>query len=334
MVTIKMIAQECGLSIAAVSKALNHQPGISQEKAEWVRKTAREMGYFPNAAARTLKTNRTKNIGIVFQNGLAHELFSQVLEAIRDVAEARDYDVTFLSRAGNTGKSYYEHAKRRQCDGVIIAQGLYDKNELSQLAESDIPVVSIDQIFGGKTAIVSDNAKSMEEIVDYLYGLGHRRIAMIHGEDGEVTRLRLAGFRRACRKYGIELPEEYVIPARFREPKDSGQATRRLLAMEQRPTCILYPDDISYLGGLTEIESQGLSVPNDISCFGYDGIRLSGLLRPSLATYHQGAQEIGRRAAEELISAIEDPKYYVPQIVTVEGCVQPGGTVKDLNGNK
>ena len=154
---------------------------------------------------------------------------------------------------------------------------------------------------------------------------------MIHGEDGDVTRMRLAGFHRACRELGIEVPEEYVIAAKFQEPKDSGLATRQLLALKDRPSCILYPDDISYLGGLTEIERQGLSIPGDISCFGYDGIRLSSLLRPTLATYRQDAEEMGRRAAMELISAIEEPKYYVPQIITVNGSVQPGGTVKDLS---
>ncbi|MGM9588450.1 MAG: LacI family DNA-binding transcriptional regulator [Candidatus Limivicinus sp.] len=331
MVTIKMIAEACGLSIAAVSKALNHQPGISPEKAEWVRKTAQEMGYYPNAAARTLKTSHSKNIGIVFQNRLAHEFFSQVLESVRDYAEAKGYDITFLSSAGDSGMGYYDHAMRRQCDGVIIAQGFYDKNDVAKLSKSDIPVVSIDQIFQGRTAVVSDNVESMGAIVRYLYGLGHRRIAMIHGEDGDVTRMRLGGFYRACRECGIQVPDEYVIPARFQEPKDSGQATRKLLALKDRPTCILYPDDISYLGGLTEIERQGLSIPEDISCFGYDGIRLAGLLRPSLATYRQNAEEMGRRAADELISAIEDPKYYVPQIITVHGSVQPGGSVKDFS---
>lgn len=331
MVTIREVAQACGLSVGAVSKALNHQPGISQERAETVRRTAREMGYQPNAAARQLKTNRSMNIGIVFQNRLAHEFFSQVLEATRATAEARGYDITFLSSAADSGMSYYDHAMRRQCDGVIIAQGFYDKDEISRLAESDIPVVSIDQKFPGRTAVVSDNVSSTMEIVRYLYGMGHRKIAIIHGENGEVTNMRLTGFYRGCREVGIEIPEAYIVEARFQEPRYSGVATRRILELKDRPTCILYPDDISYLGGLTELERQGLSVPDDISCFGYDGVRLASLLRPTLATYRQNAEEMGKRAALEVISAIEDAKYYVPQIIQISGKLQPGGTVKDLN---
>ncbi len=320
--------------MAAVSKALNHQPGISQEKAELVRSTARELGYYPNAAARTLKTNRSHNIGILFQNCLTHEYFSLVLESIRNTAEARGYDITFLSNMHASGRGYYEHARQRQCDGVIIAQDNFFQSEVQRLVESELPVVSIDQVFNGRTAVMSDCVGSMEAIVHHICGLGHRRIAFIHGEMCDLTRKRLAGFYRGCRSCGIEVPDEYVLPARFHEPRDSGLATRQLLQCRNRPTCILYPDDISYLGGLTELESQGLSVPQDMSCFGYDGIHMATILRPSLSTYQQNAAEIGRIAAEQLISAIEAPKFYIPQLFTVAGGILPGGTVKDLTSEK
>ena len=121
-----------------------------------------------------------------------------------------------------------------------------------------------------------------------------------------------------------------MILARYHEPKDSGQAVQRLMALKQPPTCILFPDDVCYLGGQTALEELGLSVPEDVSCFGYDGVRLASILRPRLSTYQQNAPGIGKRAAEELISAIELPKFYAPQIVTVTGGIQEGSTVKDL----
>jgi len=329
MVTIKDIALKTGVSIAAVSKALNHLPGISAEKAKEILDTAEKMGYFPNTAARMLKTNRSYNIGIVYENRLAHEYFSQVLEAVRNETSAKGYDLTFLSSEGSND-GYYEHAMRRQCDGIIVAQGNFDKAELDRLAASTLPLVAIDQQFDGHTEIVNDNVGSTEDIVKYLHEMGHERIGYIHGEDGEVTRQRLTGFDNGCAKYGIKVPKKYVIAAKFQEPKDSGLATRRLLALKDRPTCIIYPDDISYLGGLTEMEHQHLSIPDDCSCVGYDGIRLSRLLRPNLATYHQNAEEIGRRAAEELIKQIEHPQNYKVDTYVIKGNVQPGATVKDL----
>ena len=332
MVTIKTISEKCNLSVAAVSKALNGRPGISPEKAELVRRTAQELGYFPNAAAQTLKTNRSMNIGILFKNVMAHEYFSAVLEGIRETAERRGYDITFLSNMSRE-QGYYEHAKRRQCDGVIIVQPGYSESDQAaalKLAASDLPVVAIDDVFPGRTTVTGENVASVEEIIRYLHSLGHTRIAFIHGEDGDVTRQRLAGFYRACRDLGIQVPAEYVIRARYQEPKDSGLATRQLLQCRARPTCILYPDDTAYLGGLTEIESQGLSVPDDISCFGFDGIHVASVLRPSLATYKQNGWGIGAQASEQIISAIEDPKGYAPRTITVAGAIQTGGTVKDL----
>lgn len=332
MVTIKDIAQKTGVSIAAVSKALNHLPGISAEKAKEILDTAEEMGYYPNTAARMLKTNRSHNIGIVYQNRLAHEYFSQVLEAVRNETSAKGYDLTFLSSEGSHD-GYYEHAMRRQCDGIIIAQGIYDKEELDKLAASSLPLVAIDQKFNGHTAVFNDNIGSTEEIVKYLHEMGHERIAYIHGEDGEVTQQRLKGFLNGCEKYGIKVPKNYIVAAKFQEPRDSGLATRKLLTLKNRPTCIIYPDDISYLGGLTEMEHQQLSIPDDCSCVGYDGIRLSTLLRPSLATYHQNAEELGRKAAEELIKQIEHPKNYKVDSYIIKGNVQQGATVKNLTAS-
>lgn len=330
MVTIKMIAEKCGLSVAAISKALNGQPGISQEKAAMVRRVAREMGYYPNVAAQMLKTKRSYNIGILYQNGLAHEYFSLILESIRQTAEKKNYDITFLGVQSGQEMGYYERAMYRQCDGVIIAQGNFDFSSVRRLAESDIPVVSIEQAFGNRTVIMSDNVGSLEEIVCYLYSLGHRKLAFIHGEMGSVTRSRLAGFYRGCRKCGLTVPNEFVVPARYQEPGDSGDATCRLLKGKEPPTCILYPDDISCIGGITAITSMGLSVPDDVSCFGFDGGRLTQILSPTIATYRQDAQKIGQYAVEEIICAAEDSKCYVPRTITVPGEIQPGGTVRDL----
>ena len=201
---------------------------------------------------------------------------------------------------------------------------------MRRLTESEIPVVSIEQTFTGRTAVMSDNVGCMEEIVRYLYGLGHRRLAYIHGEMGDVTRARLTGFHRACRALDIQVPDRWLVSARFNEPEDSIQATQKLLREKALPDCILYPDDIACIAGVAAAQGMGLSVPEDISCFGFDGIRLASVMTPSIATYRQNAQGIGQQAAEELIAAIEDPKCYVPRVITVPGTIQPGGSVRDL----
>ncbi len=335
MVTLKQIASVCGVSVAAASKALNNAPDISAETAERIRKAARELGYYPNSAARALKTNRTQNIGVLFEDdthcGLTHEYFSHVLNAVKSSAESRGYDVTFISRnIGGAPMSFLEHCKYRNVDGVVIANVDFSDPDVTELLNSDIPVVTIDYLFDGRGAVLSDNVQGMHDLVSYVYGLGHRKIAFIHGELTAVTQSRLAGFYRACKELGLTIPDNYVVPARYHSPGQSGLATRALLQGKGRPTCILYPDDISLLGGMTELEKHGLAVPEDISIAGYDGIFLSQVLRPMLTTLRQDSRQLGDRAAQLLIEAIEEPKTFIPQRVMVPGEVQTGGTVKRL----
>ncbi len=336
MVTLKQIASACGVSVATVSKALNHAPDIGAETADKIQRAARELGYYPNSAARALKTNRTYNIGVLFDDdthvGLTHEYFSHVLNAVKNGVESRGYDVTFISKNIDPNRmGYLEHCKYRNVDGVVIANVDFADPAVLELVNSDIPLVTIDYTFDSRSAVISDNVQSMRSLVEYVYSMGHRKIALIHGEGTAVTRSRVSSFRRTCWELGLAVPEKYVIPGTYHDPKSSGRATRELLALEDRPTCILYPDDISLMGGMTEIEKHGLRIPEDISIVGFDGIPLSRVLRPMLTTLCQNSEALGTQAARLLIEAIEEPKTYVPQLVLVPGRVQPGGTVRRLS---
>lgn len=335
MITQKDISIACGVSLATVSKALSGQTDIGEQTAQHIREVARSMGYLPNSAARALKTNRSHNIGILFVDstscGLRHEYFSEIIDSLKVKSESLGYDVTFIScNIGNLPMTYYEHAKYRNCDGVIIASVDFKDPNVIQLAQSELPVVAIDYVFDGRTSVLSDNISGMQDIVQHVYDKGHRRIAIIHGEDTGVTQKRLASFRKACSERGLELPEEYVKCGIYHDPKSSGLATRELLALRERPTCILYPDDFSFIGGMNEIEHAGLSIPDDISVVGYDGILLSQVLRPRLTTYRQDAVTIGTKAAEAIVEAIEFPKTHLPQQIVVTGSLWKGDTVKEI----
>ena len=335
MVTIKDIAQKCGCSSATVSKALNGAADISDVTAERIRVSAADMGYLPNAAARTLKTNHTNNIGVLFVDqtsvGLTHEYFSSILNSVKNEAERLGYDITFISKnISKLAMSYVDHCRYRRCDGVVIASVDFSDADVIDLVRSEIPTVTIDHVFDERTAILSDNVQSMRDLVQYVYSKGHRKIAFIHGEDTSVTRKRLGSFYRTCETLGIKVPNEYVCSALYHDPKSSGRATRELLALADRPTCIFYPDDFSYLGGLTEIEKTGLSIPNDISVAGFDGITLSQVLRPRLTTLQQDSEVIGKEAASRLVEAIENPKTCFPQQIVVPGRVIEGETVREI----
>ena len=337
MVTIKDISKECGVSPATVSKALNGYTEISPETVELVKQTARKLNYLPNAAARQLKTNRSNNIGVLFvddtMSGLTHEFFSHVLNSVKEGAEANGYDITFISN--NIGKqkmSFLQHCRYRKCDGVVIASVDFQNPEVLELVRSEVPVVTIDYSFDNLSSVVSDNQEGAYRLASYLAEQGHRKIAFIHGERTLVTQKRIRGFNRAMKEYGIETPPEYIAEARYHDADSVRRATATILDLDEPPTAIMFPDDFSFIGGQTEILERGLSIPDDISVCGYDGINLSRILNPQLTTWRQDADRIGKESVRKLVGAIEGAETSVAEQIMVSGEFLSGNSVKKWEG--
>lgn len=338
MISMKDIARECEVSVAAVSKALNDHSDISAEKKELIKKTAKEMGYTVNAAAKALKTNRSYNIGVLFadqaRSGLTHDYFSYVLDSFKRNVEIRGYDLTFMNGSGGAaGKmSYLEHSRYRRFDGVLIACiDFNDPSVLELVLKAEIPVVSIDHFFDNRIAIMSDNANGMKDLLTYIYGMGHRQIAYIHGEDSAVTKSRVSSFYITAEKLGLEVPENYDLEIPYRNTAGAYEATLQLLDLKNPPTCIIYPDDFASFGGVNAIRERGLSIPDDISIAGYDGIRVGRHIKPNLTTMRQDTEGLGRAAAEKLIDLIERPRTTLIEQVIIKGELFKGDSVKNIN---
>ena len=333
MVSMKDIARRCGVSVATVSKALNGQPDIGEETRARIEQAAKEMGYMANAAARALKTNRTYNLGILFvderRSGLSHEYFSSMLESFKVEAESHGYDITFINNNVNKQyNSYLQHCLYRGVDGIVIACVDFTDPRVKELAQSSLPLVTIDHAFENRLTVVSDNVTGLEQLVHYAYQKGHRKISFLHGELTAVTKSRLAGFHRACEELGLEIPPEYIRQCVYHDPDRCEQETRALLELEDRPTCIIFPDDFSYIGGLNVLNEQHIRIPDDISVMGYDGIHLARVMH--LTTYSQNVKKIGQIAADRLISLIEHPKDTPIERILVPGELLEGRTVKEI----
>ena len=337
MVSLKDIAAECGVSVATVSKALNNHKDIGEQTKSHIREVAKKMGYHPNSAAKALKTNRTHNIGVLFvdgaRNGLTHDYFSHVLDSFKNKAEEEGYDITFINgcKTRKNTMSYLEHARYRGFDGVVIACIDFDDPEVAELIASEIPVVTVDHLFNNRISVMSDNITGMKDLFTYVYGMGHRKMALIHGEDTAVTQARVTSFYHTAEELGVEIPDQYVREAAYRNTRKSYEITKELLDLPDPPTCIFYPDDYASFGGIGAIQELGLKIPEDISVVGYDGLKLARHIVPKLTTLRQDTNAIGRRAAEALIGLIEKPKSTPIQMISVGGEVFVGQTVKDLN---
>ncbi|MBQ6575895.1 MAG: LacI family DNA-binding transcriptional regulator [Lachnospiraceae bacterium] len=333
MISMKDIAEKCSVSVATVSKALNDHTDIGEDTKKHIREVAERLGYYPNSSARALKTKRTENIGVLFvdegRSGLTHDYFARVLDSFKRVSEVSGYDITFIN-ATSQKMTYLEHSMYRGVDGVVIACVDFDDRDVLDLVNSDLPVVTIDHVFDNRISVVSDNIGGMRSLVEYVHSLGHERIAYIYGDDTAVTRNRVASYYNTLRDLGIEADDSYTFASAYRNPKLAAKYTEELLAMKKRPTCILYPDDYSAIGGLNAIEAAGLTVPDDISVVGYDGLYVSQIIHPKLTTYEQNSEEIGRIAAKSLIRLIRDRKSTLIEKILVPGKIIEGGSVKKI----
>ena len=142
-------------------------------------------------------------------------------------------------------------------------------------------------------------------------------------------RERLAGFYKICAELGIRVPEGFVREGHFHDPERCTAIVRELLSGEEKPTCILCPDDYSCLGALWDLKAKGVRVPEEVSLVGYDGVRMSRMIRPMLTTYRQDTEVIAREAVALLIEAIEMPETHKPRQITVEGMLTEGETLSN-----
>ena len=336
MVSMKDIAAKCNVSVATVSKALNDQSDIGEETRKLIKKTAREMGYFPNSLARALRTNKSYNIGVLFvdegRSGLTHDYFSRVLDSFKEVVEDNGYDITFIncSKKRPQRMSYLEHSRYRGFDGIVIACIDFTDPEVLELSNADIPLVTIDYMFNNRSSVVSNNYGSMATLMEYIVKNGHKKIAYVCGEDTAVTRNRLAAYYKVLEDNGIEVPDDYVMHGSYRSTSKSEAFTDKLLERPDRPTCILYPDDYSAMGGLNSIHKHGLNVPEDISIAGFDGINIAHKIAPKLTTIRQDTKAIGEMAALKLLSLMERPKSTVEEQLMVDGTLEEGKSVAKI----
>ena len=334
--TIKELSAACGLSVSTVSKALNGYSDISDETRRLVVDTAARIGYYPNATARALKTNRSYNLGVLFadenQSGLTHPFFASVLNSFKQEAEEKGYDITFISHnlAGNA-MSFLNHCRYRNVDGVCLACVDFNAPEILELVDSGIPCVTIDHLFNKCPSVLSDNVSGMRTLTDCILSLGHTRITYIHGQrTSSVTEKRITGFYRSLDAHSVPQDRCLLAEGLYANPEETYRITTALLNKKDPPTCILLPDDQAYLGAREAAMDLGLRIGRDISFAGFDGLPLTQLLRPSLTTILQNNDAIGREAARRLIECVERPNTAGTEASIIPCTLIRGETVRDL----
>ena len=312
MTTIYDIARKTGYSPTTVSKAFNNYSDVREKTRRHILETAKEMGYLPNANARSLTTKRSWTIGILFVEatgaGIRHPYFSAVIESFKKVAVSKGYDLMFISKdVGGRKSSYLEHCKIRGVDGVAVILTSNDDPDFQELLDSGLPCVILDASQGPVHAVYSDNISGSMKAVEYLHSLGHRRIAHISGGTGTFAgSTRQQGYEAAMEKLGLEIGEGYIADSGFFSMESGYDAMKVLMDLECPPTAVYAAGDLLALGAVRAVKDRGLRVPDHYSVIGFDDIEMAKYLTPALTTIRQDTDRLGRTAADILTAAIEN----------------------------
>jgi len=258
--------------------------------------------------------SQTYSLGVLFmdesQKGLTHPFFASVLNGFKIAAEARGYDVTFINHhIGDRVLTWLEYCRYRKLDGVCLACVNFSDPQVVELVKSEVPCVTVDHLFRGIPAVLSDNETGVQKLVEHAISLGHRRIAFIHGHNNSVvTHTRIQQFCQTMAFHELPVPEEYLCAGLYSDIALTRELVGKLLRLPEPPTCILLPDDVCYFGAEEAARKLHLRVPGDVSFAGYDGISMTQAIRPRLTTIRQNSEGLGEEAAERLIGMIEHPE--------------------------
>jgi DNA-binding LacI/PurR family transcriptional regulator len=310
-VTIADIASASGVSIGAVSFALNGRKGVSDATRERVLGIADELGWAPARAARSLAEAKTDTIGFVlardpymlgvetfymrFIAGLESEFAERGYALLLQMAPNRDEELLTLKRWRNS----------RQVDGVIVVDLAVDDRRVALLSKPGaLPAIAVGDpsVARGLSSVWTDDDASMRSAVQYLSSLGHRRIARVAGlQDLAHTTIRDAAFRDETNKRGLEptiLKTDYTA-------EQSAAATRIVLRSAAPPTAFIYDNDIMAVAGLREVGREGFSVPADVSIIGWDDSVLCDYTAPSLTALSHDIVAFGAHVGRRLFDVIE-----------------------------
>jgi LacI family transcriptional regulator len=307
--TIRDVAKKANVSVATVSRILNGLTGYSEKTKVKVLKAIEEMGYHPNAIARSLNNRRTQTIGVLFP-AVSNEFSSAMLHGIEECAHSRNYSVLVCNTAedGNRTLGYLQVLREKLVDGIIFASGLLREEYTKALETMNVPVVLVasETDIPGYPYVKVDDRRAAYDAVSYLIGKGHRDIAMISGtrDDPIAGTPRVEGYKQALLDNGLIFREDRVAYGDFFY--ESGAASLETL-LEQAGgfTAVFAASDEMAAGALNHAAKQGISVPEQLSIIGYDNIRLSMMVHPPLTTVQQPLSGMGQTAADKLITMIE-----------------------------
>lgn len=318
--TIKDIASMCGVSVSTVSRAINNGDEISSETRHKILDVIKETGYSPNQNARNLKISKNKTIAVLIK-GITNPFFTPMLKVLEEEITKLGYSFSLHKVEENLSEVDLATrlVKNLKPEGVIFLGG-YFANDSKELEGLNIPfsmttIINKDLDIERSTCVGIDDFHEAKKIVDYLISLGHRQIAMIgpRYNDLSIGKLRIDGYRAALEDAGIKFDERMIIhPPAGLNPYSlhhGYESMKKIINDNIECTAIFSISDLVAMGAIKALDDMNMSVPEDYSVVGFDGLELNEFLVKPITTIVQPTVKIAYKSVKELFNIIKNKEY-------------------------
>jgi DNA-binding LacI/PurR family transcriptional regulator len=306
---IRDVAKHARVSIATVSRTINRVPTVDKQLADRVWLAIQELNYFPNTQARALVSGRTRLLGLLISE-ITNPFFPELIRGFEDVAVENGYEILI-------GSTNYDPERMSLCvrrmiernvEGVAVMTFGVEQPLLEELATRHVPMVFVDAGPPGDLVrpLVVDYRKGIQEGVQHLAVLGHRKLGFISGPLRQrSSQLRKAAFLESIDKIGVRPNPDWILEGDH-TLEGGMRCMEQLLAMPELPTAIMCSNDMTAIGALRVLARAGLRVPEDISLIGFDDIHLAEFVNPPLTTVRMSRNDLARAAFGALRSIAAD----------------------------
>ena len=307
-IDIRSVAQHARVSIATVSRTINHVPTVDPALAARVWKAVDELNYFPNTQARALVSGKSKLLGLIVSE-ITNPFFPELIQEFELAAVAHGYEI-LIGSTNYEPKTMELCARRmleRKVDGVAIMTFGVEEFLLDRFTAEDIPMIFMDvpSKHPKRSTLSVDYRAGINEGVQHLAVLGHRRIAFISGPlklwSAEIRR---SSFTDCMRLAGLSIHEDWLIEGDH--TLDGGRdAMQKILALDHWPTAVMCSNDLTAIGVQHALFEANLKVPDDFSLVGFDDVHLAEYTIPPLTTVRMSCKDLAQAAVASLISNMQ-----------------------------
>lgn len=312
VVRLKDIAEELGVSIVTVSKALRDRPDVSKETKARILDRVKQLNYRPNLAARSLVTGRSSLVGFVVPD-LIHPFFSEIAKSLAASLRKKNYFLLVSSSESDPTleQDEIEHMLAHRLDCFVIASCQKNADNLKKIGQAGVPLILLDRSFSGFASnFVGVNDYLVGELAtEHLIAQGCKRIAHLRGPDTLVGNHRYEGYRDTMQKHGLPVPSSYVIESSDAADSDGEargrKAMDKVLALKPRPDALFCFNDTVAIGAMDGAFEAGLRIPRDLAVVGSGNFHYSSKLRVPLSSVDQNSAKIGDKTAQMITGLLE-----------------------------